>query len=233
MDKICSLLSTEHGPQIRTTSSCSPSRTSPIATEEAPRESRAASLYGFSTGTIASTPRIAAMAFSRRSASGPMTPMITRDAPRLICASSPNSRTRVTIRWTCSSVAFGCVMTIIFLTGDNENAATGNFLQAEIVLFPTGGRFCRLFSGYSNQCDPVCAWVASPSQGRGEGQDLFRAICDSDAPTLHLSPLPWPRGEAERLHAMWSCRLHHSPKMPNQRMLPPTNLIRDRDRRSD
>ena len=26
-----------------------------------------------------------------------MTPMITRDAPRLICASSPNSRTRVTI----------------------------------------------------------------------------------------------------------------------------------------
>src|SRR6266567_1046365 len=80
MDKICSLLSTEHGPQMRITSSCSPNRTSPIGTEEAPRESRAASLYGFSTGTIASTPGIAAIGFSRRSASGPMTPIITRDA---------------------------------------------------------------------------------------------------------------------------------------------------------
>src|SRR4029453_6271713 len=130
MDRICSLLSTEHGPQIRTTSSCSPSRTSPISTEEAPRESRAASLYGFSTGTIASTPCIAAMAFSRRSASGPMTPMITRDAPRLICASSPNSRTRVMIRWICSSVALGCVITIILLLRDHQNGVSRNFLQA-------------------------------------------------------------------------------------------------------
>ena len=132
MDRICSLLSTEHGPQMRTTSSCSPRRTSPIGTEEAPRESRAASLYGFSTGTIASTPRIAAMAFSRRSASGPMTPMITRDAPRLICASSPNSRTRVMIRWICSSVALGCVITIILLVRDHQNEVSRNFLQAQI-----------------------------------------------------------------------------------------------------
>src|SRR5205823_3802418 len=116
---------------MRTTSSCSPRRTSPIATQEEPRESRAASLYGFNTGMIASTPRIAAMAFSRRSASGPITPMITRDAPRLICASSPNSRTRVTIRWICSSVAVGCVITIIFLSRDHQNYVGRNFLQAQ------------------------------------------------------------------------------------------------------
>ena len=34
-----------------------------------------------------------------------MTPMITRDAPRLICGSRPNSRTRATMRSICSSVA--------------------------------------------------------------------------------------------------------------------------------
>jgi hypothetical protein len=87
-------------------------------------------LYGFSTGTIASTPGIAAIGFSRRSASGPMTPMITRDAPRLICASSPNSRTRVTIRWICSSVALGCVITIMLLVPNYQNDVSRNFLQA-------------------------------------------------------------------------------------------------------
>src|SRR5262245_40439733 len=72
------------------------------------------------------------MAFSRRSASGPMTPMITRDAPRLIWASSPNSRTRVIIRWIWSLVAFGCVITIMFLVRDYQNDAGRNFLQAQI-----------------------------------------------------------------------------------------------------
>jgi hypothetical protein len=61
-----------------------------------------------------------------------MTPMITRDAPRLICASSPNSRTRVMIRWICSSVAVGCVITIILLVRDHQNEVSGNFLQAQI-----------------------------------------------------------------------------------------------------
>src|ERR1043166_797046 len=106
-----------------------------MATDEAPRESRAASLYGLSTGTIASTPAIAEIGFSRRSVSGPMTPMITRDAPRLICASRPNSRTRVTIRWICSSVAFGCVMIIILFQRDHQNEAATNFLQAQILRF--------------------------------------------------------------------------------------------------
>ena len=112
---------------MRTTSSCSPRRTFPIATEEAPRESRPASLYAFSTGTIASTPAIAAIGFSRSSASGPITPMITRDAPRLICASKPNSRTRVMIRWICSSVALGCVMTIIFFPAGSSECRRRRF----------------------------------------------------------------------------------------------------------
>src|SRR5437899_5076928 len=80
---------------------------------------------------IASTPAIAAIGFSRSSASGPMTPMITRDAPLLICASSPNSRTRVMIRWICSSVALGWVITIIYFVRDHQNDAGRNFLQAQ------------------------------------------------------------------------------------------------------
>jgi hypothetical protein len=36
----------------------------------------------------------------------------------------------VTIRWICSSVALGCVITIIFLSRDDQNDAGRNFLQA-------------------------------------------------------------------------------------------------------
>src|SRR5438552_17634168 len=53
--------------------------------------------------------------------------MITRDAPRLICASSPNSRTRVTIRLICSSVAFGCVMMIIFTSEESSECRHRQF----------------------------------------------------------------------------------------------------------
>src|SRR4030095_15288626 len=84
------------------------------------------------------------MAFSRRSASGPMTPMITRDAPRLICASSPNSRTRVTIRWICSSVALGWVITIILFVRDHQNDVSRNFLQAWIQDPKITRPFCRI-----------------------------------------------------------------------------------------
>jgi hypothetical protein len=36
----------------------------------------------------------------------------------------------VMIRWICSSVALGCVITIIFLSRDDENDVSRNFLQA-------------------------------------------------------------------------------------------------------
>jgi hypothetical protein len=85
---------------------------------------------------IASTPAIAAIGFSRSSASGPITPMITRDAPRLICASSPNSRTRVMIRWICSSVAFGWVMTIIFLAAESSECRYRKFSASPDTAFP-------------------------------------------------------------------------------------------------
>ena len=114
MEEICSWLSTEQGPQISATFSSPPIFTPPIATgEAAPRNSYEASLYGFSIGTIASTPGMAASGFSRIRSSAPITPMMTREAPRLICASSPNSRTRATTRSIWSSVAFGWVMIIM------------------------------------------------------------------------------------------------------------------------
>src|SRR5206468_8991615 len=165
----------------------SPRRTSPIATEEEPRESRAASLYGFSTGMIASTPGIAASGFSRRSASGPMTPMITRDAPRLICASSPNSRTRVTIRWICSSVALGCVITIILLVRDHQNEVSRNFLQAWIQDPKITRPFCRI---------ELLEWFGLLSLRKGEERGEGFIVSKSGEPlTLILSPSC--RGEAK------------------------------------
>src|SRR6266404_1864199 len=69
MESICSLLSTEHGPEIKTTFSELPTLTSPIATEEAARRNSCeASLYGFRTGMTASTPGMAARGFSRATA---------------------------------------------------------------------------------------------------------------------------------------------------------------------
>jgi hypothetical protein len=38
----------------------------------------------------------------------------------------------VMIRWICSSVALGCVITIIFLSRGDQNGVGRNFLQAQI-----------------------------------------------------------------------------------------------------
>ncbi len=85
-----------------------------------------------------------------------MTPMITRDAPRLICASSPNSRTRVMIRWICSSVALGCVITIIFLVRDDQNEVSRNFLQAQIHRRTRG----QMFQSMSHLQPSLTRWAA-------------------------------------------------------------------------
>ena len=159
----------------------------------------AASLYGFNTGMIASTPAIAAIGFSRRSVSGPITPMITRDAPRLTCASSPNSRTRVTIRWICSSVAFGCVMTIIFLAAGSSECRDQKF-SASPDTRPRKTRCSSLSIGSSCGMETTAerCVVASPfARERGRVR-VYSSQARVRAQPLTSVLSPRFRGEAEK-----------------------------------
>src|SRR5260221_11606949 len=81
-----------------------------------PRNSRATSLYGFSTGVTDSTPAIAAIGFSRIDASSPITPITVRIAPRLMSVLKPHWASRASMCSICSSVAPGLV-TMIMETG--------------------------------------------------------------------------------------------------------------------
>ena len=93
------------------------------------RESIAASLYGFKTGMIASTPAIAAIGLPAKERVRPdyADDYGARGAAADLCLRSPNSRTRVTIRWICSSVAFGCVMIIIVLPAGSSECRDWEF----------------------------------------------------------------------------------------------------------
>src|SRR5580704_17377662 len=91
IDRICSWLSTEHGPEIKATCSVRPTFTLPIGTDEAPpRNSYAASVNGQTTGMTDSLAGQAASAVAFADSDEPIMQMITRDAPLLICTAILN-----------------------------------------------------------------------------------------------------------------------------------------------
>jgi hypothetical protein len=112
--RVCSGVSTAHGPAITVSVSGPIGTPATRMTERSRRCSLLTSLYGTEMRTTSATPaRPARFSVAANRSMSPLSPMIVRDSPRLTNASPPASRTTLTTWSTSDAEASAAITTTI------------------------------------------------------------------------------------------------------------------------